>query len=184
MEIYLVRHTTPDIEKGVCYGQSDIGLSNSFKREAKVVFDKILLSNKVQVYSSPLKRCLQLAKEFSENIQLDNRLLELDFGNWELKKWNDIPKEEMDPWMKDFVNVKVPNGESYTQLAERSTAFYEDLLKKNHDQVIVVTHGGVLRSLLALLTEVSLENSFDIKVDYGQVSKITIANNLKVENAI
>src|SRR5581483_10134224 len=110
MEIYLIRHTTPHIEKGICYGQSDIPLADSFQQE----LDKLLqfLPEKVDVvYSSPLLRCRQLAQHiYSEKeIILDDKLMEMNFGDWELKKWNNIDQQKLNEWMVDFVNVKVPN---------------------------------------------------------------------------
>ena len=42
--------------------------------------------------------------------------MEMNFGDWEMKNWDDIPLEELNPWMQDFVNVRVSNGESFTDL--------------------------------------------------------------------
>lgn len=123
MEIYLVRHTTPLIEKGICYGQSDLDITDKFESESKVILNKIQFDSDTIIYSSPSKRCTKLASLFNTNFKTDERILEMNFGDWELKKWDAIPSEEMTPWMQDFVNVKVPNGESYTELAERTTNF-------------------------------------------------------------
>ena len=60
MEIYLIRHTTPKIDKGVCYGQSDIELADSFSMEFKEI-SKSIPKTFEKVYSSPLKRCTRLA---------------------------------------------------------------------------------------------------------------------------
>jgi alpha-ribazole phosphatase len=184
MEIYLVRHTTPDIDKGVCYGQSDIGVVGSFFEESKIIEAKIPESTDRLVFSSPLKRCVKLAAKFSENFKEDSRLMELNFGDWELKKWNDIPKEEITPWMTDFVNVAVPNGESYLDLNSRVLEFYNEVLQINCEQIIIVTHGGAIRSLLANLTNVTLKDSFDIKVEYGQTSRVSISEITNVEVSI
>lgn len=184
MEIYLVRHTTPDIEKGVCYGQADIGVLSSFETEANQVVRKIPKEENVVVISSPLKRCTKLAAEFSEKYTTDERLMELDFGKWELKNWNDIPKKEITPWMEDFVNVQVPNGESYLDLFARVLEFYKEIILNKTDQLILVTHGGVIRSLLAYLTKTDLKDSFDIKVTYGQVSKIVLNEKVTIEASL
>jgi len=180
MEIYLVRHTTPLIEKGICYGQSDIGLTENFDKESTTIFNKIPFSKDRIVYSSPLRRCTKLASLFSNHFIEDTRILELNFGNWELKNWNDIPSNEMDPWMKDFVHVTVPNGESYIDLKKRVSKFYTEILKNESEQIVIVTHAGVIRSLLAQLTNTPLEKSFDIKVIYGQINKITIGSTIKI----
>ena len=62
MEIYLVRHTTPAIKKGICYGQTDVDLnSETFESELYEIKNK-LPSNIVRFYCSPLIRCSKLAK--------------------------------------------------------------------------------------------------------------------------
>jgi len=71
-----------------------------------------------------------MASFISEDIILDKRLMEMNFGNWELQPWNDIPVEEIKPWMDNFVTVRVPNGESFEDLHERVGEFYSELLQK------------------------------------------------------
>ena len=104
MKIYLIRHTTPDISKEICYGQSDIELAETFGKEAEVIFKK-LPKTLDRIYTSPLKRCLQLASLIShKEIEKVPQLQEMNFGDWELKPWNNIPKAELNPWMENFVN--------------------------------------------------------------------------------
>jgi len=87
MEVYLIRHTTPDISKEICYGQSDIELANTFHEEAEVIL-KGLPETLDRIYSSPLKRCLQLASLIShKEIEEVPQLQEMNFGDWELKPW-------------------------------------------------------------------------------------------------
>ena len=95
MEVYLIRHTQTIVDKDVCYGQSDLPLKEPFFKE----FDKILNQVKVEqpkIYSSPLSRCSLLANYFhlhnksQHHIKYDDRLKELNFGQWELKKWDKI----------------------------------------------------------------------------------------------
>ncbi|MGL1604116.1 histidine phosphatase family protein, partial [Vibrio parahaemolyticus] len=68
-----------------------------------------------------LQRCSKLAKALynSHDIQFHPDLMELNCGDWEMQKWDDIPKAEIQPWMDDFVNVTVPNGENYVALYNR-----------------------------------------------------------------
>ncbi|HEX5538399.1 MAG TPA: histidine phosphatase family protein, partial [Methylophilaceae bacterium] len=97
MELYLIRHTTPEIAKGVCYGQSDIDLAASFDDELALLRAKLPLAPAV-IYSSPSQRCLKLATAIAGDwpIQQDPRLMELHFGEWELRQWDDIPREQLD----------------------------------------------------------------------------------------
>ena len=172
MEVNLVRHTTPAIEKGICYGQTDLDLAESFLREAAIVKEKLnLVQEDYVIYSSPLKRCLKLAKYLfdKETIRIDERIKELHFGDWEMKKWDAIEKTLLDQWMQNFVQSACPNGESFNDLYRRCCSFWKDLLQQNHPKVIVVTHGGVIRSLLSHVRQTPLDQAFSLKVEYGSV---------------
>jgi len=173
MEILLIRHTTPKIAKGICYGQSDIDVTDSFLEEIKPILKEIDLDDTETIYySSPLKRCKKLAQKLSNNVLFDDRLKELNFGDWELQNWNDINKTALDIWMNDFVKVATTNGESYLDLHARTTNFLLEIAKQKHKKVIIVTHAGVIRSLYSFIKKTPLEKSFDLKLQYSQVLKI------------
>jgi len=169
MGIYLVRHTTPNIEKGICYGQSDLGITDSFATEVEKIHTQIPIEKISKIYSSPLQRCKLLAKTFNKEIIYDDRLKELNFGDWELQPWDAIHSKELDPWMNDFVNVKVPNGESYVMLQDRMLDFYDSLTKTPEEIIVVVTHAGPIRALLSYFRQIDLKDSFSIKIAYGDV---------------
>jgi len=172
MEIYLVRHTTPNIQKGICYGQSDLGITHTFESETTEIHKQIPIQEISEIYCSPLQRCKTLAKTFDIPIIYDSRLKELDFGDWELKAWNDIHTSEITPWMEDFVNVQVPNGESYVNLQERVLAFYNSLNHASKKRILIIAHAGPMRALLSHIRNIALKDSFSIKINYGEVIKI------------
>lgn len=175
MEIYLIRHTTPAVAKGTCYGQTDLDVTESFDEEVNSI-RPYLPENIQTVYSSPLQRCRKLAEALfpQHAIQLDKDLMELNCGTWEMQLWNEIPKPEIQPWMDDFVNVKVPDGESYVEMHDRVVKRFEWISRQAHPAVIVA-HGGVLRSILAHITTTSLKESFDVfTCHYGCVVKIVL----------
>jgi alpha-ribazole phosphatase len=173
MAIYLIRHTTPQVEKGICYGQSDIDVTDSFYTEAELI--QSALPEKVeQVYSSPLIRCHKLATYLfpGQHISIEPSLMELHCGEWELLHWDAIPPEVIDPWMKDFVNVCIPGGESYVQMHSRVIQCFTQIAQSTTPAAIV-THGGVIRSILAHITETPLVDSFGaFKIHYGCVMKL------------
>lgn len=179
MEIYLVRHTTPAVEKGVCYGQADIDTTDSFIAEAAIIKNH-LPGNIETVYSSPLKRCQKLAAHLFPHhaIELHNDLKEINCGQWELKKWDDIAKEEIDPWMNDFVNVRIPDGESYVDVFERTSKLFVQI-HQQAKSAIIVAHGGVIRSILSYITHTALVDSFNVfKLHYGCVVKVDAADGI------
>lgn len=174
-EIYLIRHTTPLVEKGTCYGQADLDVTESFLDEASLIKEH-LPAHIQSVYSSPLQRCSKLAQHLfpSHNISFHNELKEINCGAWELLKWDDIPKEDVMPWMNDFVNVRIPGGESYLDLLARTTALFNTIAAKN-EHAAIVSHGGVMRSILSHLTNTPLINSFNVfKLQYGCVVKLSM----------
>lgn len=179
MEIYLIRHTSVAVEKSVCYGQSDILLADTFQMELINIQNKLTLNNDCVIYSSPLKRSLQLANTIFPPIQpiIDARLMELNFGDWELKKWGEINKQELDLWMNDFVNIQCTRGESYKELYQRSSEFFNQCITKPHKQVVIISHGGVIRSILSLILQIPLVKSFSLQIDYGKISKINVISN-------
>lgn len=177
MEIYLIRHTTPKIEKGICYGQTDTPLENAFPDEAKKVLEHLPESFD-RIYSSPLSRCYKLAQLImpAQSIVIDNRLLEMNFGDWEMKKWDEINQEELHQWTQNFVNLPVPKGESFIQLNKRVNLFMDELAKPNFKNIAIVTHAGVIRSFVISVLGMPLGNAFRISIDYGSITKINIGS--------
>src|SRR5690606_12351454 len=121
--------------------------------------------------SSPLKRCKKLALAIAgSNVIYDDRLMELNFGDWELKEWNKINNHDLDVWMNDFVFVACPGGESYHQMFQRVKDFMEELKSiSNKSKALVITHAGVIRAIDSYLNDTDLKDSFNLKVNYGQV---------------
>ncbi|WP_329806655.1 histidine phosphatase family protein [Flavobacterium facile] len=173
MEIYLVRHTETICEKGICYGQADVDIKEPYLDIFQEI--KAQLPIDASVYSSPLLRCKKMAEFISDNIILDKRLMEMNFGNWELQPWNDIPQEEIKPWMDNFVTVRVPNGESFEDLHERVGEFYSELLQKKVAKIIVICHAGSIRSILSRYHKTNLVDAFSLySVNYGEVFRLEL----------
>jgi alpha-ribazole phosphatase len=178
MEVYLVRHTETVCEKGICYGQSDVKIMEPYD----AVFQSVLnqLPQDARLYSSPLLRCVLLANYIKDNSEItavneDSRLMEMNFGDWEMKNWDVIPPDDFTPWMTDFVNVRVPNGESFTDLHNRVIDFiYNELQTTNSKPVIIVAHAGVIRSFLCKISDLPLKDAFQNKVEFGAVIKIEL----------
>jgi alpha-ribazole phosphatase len=183
MEVYLIRHTCPAVDKGICYGQTDLGLAASFEAEKEAVLEQ-LPDDLDLVYTSPLKRCMQLAQAIAEMVPSeegdskgspipDERLKELHFGTWEMQKWNEIPRDELDPWGNNYLKVTVPGGESFQDLVNRLAAFWEEL-KAQHQgkKIAVVTHHGIIQALMLLENMIEEKELFSRQVPYGGVVKI------------
>lgn len=173
MNIYLIRHSAVYNPNKLCYGQSEIPLEENFTADFDWIKDHLNLSSKTLYYSSPFRRCTKMAAFLSEDdFMIDEKLSELNFGDWEMQAWNKIPKEELDPWMQDFVNYTIPKGENFMDLSDRAVQFFEDLITVDAEDVVIVTHAGVIRSLAAYILDFPLERAFNLQIDYSSISKI------------
>ena len=193
MDIYLVRHTKVAVSQAICYGASDVALDEAvYDAQFAKIKDCVCSLQNTLFYSSPLNRCGKLAEDLlsfqneavalnhSKPIIYDDYLKELNFGDWELMPWNDIPAQELNPWMADFVNVKPPNGENFLELSTRVWDFWNKNIVSNTllaDKVVIVSHGGCIRAFLSNILGLPLRNAYRIHLDYGSVSKIKIQSN-------
>lgn len=177
MEIYLIRHTKVNVEAGICYGQKDVELADSYPKELKVVKEKLKDIDFDLVFTSPLSRAKKLATDiFGDKVAEDPRLMELNFGDWEGKVWDEIKDPLFPVWMEDFVNKKCSNGESFVMLRDRVLEFWNDIKSKDHQKIAIFTHGGVIRTLLAIEKKSRLEDSFnEPAADFGEVIVLPIS---------
>ncbi len=181
MNIYLIRHTLPDVLPGICYGHADLGLADSFATELQSLQAKLAHITNPVLVSSPLRRCFILAESLAQHFDIpavnkDVRLMELNFGDWELKSWADIPQGVVSEWSDAHIKQAPPNGESYAELHARAKAFFEELVSSQHEHVLVFTHAGVIRALVAEISGMPLTAAADIEVNYGSVTHVVVEN--------
>lgn len=168
MRLYLVRHPQPLVAQGVCYGVSNVVCSREALESAA---DHLLqvLPKGLAVISSPLSRCAQLAlhlcrREASFAYKTDEKLVEMDFGAWEMQAWDAIPKDELSAWTDAFASYRCGStGESTGQFVRRVALRLRESKQGGEDQ-IWITHAGVIRAVqwlsnqpLKLLTELLIE---------------------------
>jgi alpha-ribazole phosphatase len=174
LKLTFIRHTSLQIESGICYGQSDIDVAASFASEVESTQSKLANSAFDVVYCSPLQRCVKLAEalDFGEPIE-DSRLMELNFGDWELRAWDDIPRDIFDTWAHDYANKAPPSGETFSQLQQRGIHFLDEILSRHkNENIAIITHGGMIRALLAHVLNMELKGLFRFTIDYGSVTQL------------
>lgn len=182
MEVYVIRHTPVAVGKELCYGQLDVPLAEHFMEDFEKYKNK-LPTQYDAIYTSPSTRCHALAQhlDFGPVIS-EPGLMEMNFGEWEGQKWNEIDQKALNTWMMDFVNVKTPDGESLLELFQRVNFFLEALKRKNYEKVLLVTHAGVIRCIWAYLLEIPLKNIFKIPVGYFEVFTVKLHNSNKLSS--
>ena len=132
----------------------------------KVLRDR--LPKAVPVFSSPLMRCAELATVLDAAYVQDSRLQELHFGAWEMQSWEDIGAQALDAWANDIAGFRPPDGETGYELQQRALAWLREISER-HDEVIVVTHAGVMRALQAHHQALPSAAWLTLRYDYGQL---------------
>ncbi len=162
--ICFVRHTQVNVTKGICYGQTNVGLADSFLEEAAKVKKQLNRFTFDTVYSSPLDRCVKLAEFCGYPKAIPSAaLMELNFGDWENKAWNDL---DMTIWKTDWVNNPPPHGESFMEMYQRVSQFLSKLPKEN---ILIFTHKGVINCAKSYFKNIPLTATFDDPLDYGEI---------------
>lgn len=174
MELILIRHTAVDIPSGTCYGQTDVPLLPSFPVEAADV--KVRLSSYEPldaVYTSPLSRCTLLAGRcgYADAVR-DVRLLELNFGAWEMQRYDEIRDLRLKEWYQDYLHVPATDGESFVQQLARVSRFLDEVRAKSFHRVAVFTHGGVIACAQVYAGNVCLEDAFNHIPAFGGIVSI------------
>lgn len=150
MRLILVRHPPPLVAPGICYGSTDLDVAPAQLEQTLAALAPQLPAD-VPLYSSPLRRCAGLAASLSATPIFDKRLVEMDFGAWEMRPWDDILRADIDAWAADMVTYQPGGGDSVLRMAARIADFYEDLQRQlgNDGQAIVICHAGAIRLLSA-----------------------------------
>lgn len=151
MKLWLLRHAQVELEAGLCYGASDVPASTALTQQAAETA-AALLPVGLPVWVSGLGRARQLARELGRlrpdlgPPATDLRLNEMNFGHWELRPWDAIPRAAFDVWMADFAQHRFGGAESTQQLIERVADALDDLRTRGLAEAVWVTHAGVIRA--------------------------------------
>lgn len=174
--LYLIRHTTPRIAPGICYGQLDMDVADSFATEAAKVSG--WLPPVELVIASPLLRARRLGEHLAQQqrctLRSDARLMEMHFGDWEGRAWNDIARDEIGAWAADTMNYASPNGESAQQMMRRVQGALLDVTRLPQRHIALVAHGGSIRALLAQLAAIPLAHTLNWQIECGAMIGVRI----------
>ena len=176
MDVILLRHTTPDVPVGTCYGQTDVPLKETFEEEAAVTKAALEACGPVDhAYTSPLSRCTRLAAFCGyADAERDPRILEIDFREWEMKLFDEITDPHLQDWFADHLHTPVTGGESFMQQYQRVSAFLDELRTRPWKRVAVFAHGGVLVSAQVYAGLVTPEEAFSALPPYGGLVRLAL----------
>ena len=152
MKLWLLRHAKVTAEAGLCYGASDLPADAPLTRQAAQAAAQVLPMG-LPVWVSGLGRAQQLAHALAAlrpdlgAPTVDPRLNEMDFGCWELQRWDAIPRAAFDAWMADFAHHRFGGVQSTQQILDRVAEVLDELRSQSVREAVWVTHAGVIRAL-------------------------------------
>jgi alpha-ribazole phosphatase len=169
VKLWLIRHLPPAIAPGVCYGRTDLSLQVPLHAASDAVIHiRKSVPAGLPVYSSPLRRCAELACVLSDGVIQDARLQEMDFGSWEMQAWEAIGQSALDQWAANLAGFRPPGGETGYELQYRTLDWLREV-SRQHANMVVVTHAGVMRALQAHHQGLPGDAWLRLRYDYGQV---------------
>lgn len=180
MQLDLLRHG--ECEGGAIFrGSTNVNLLPSGFNTMRAVCETTAQDWEL-IISSPMQRCFAfasyLAKKNAIPLVADERLREMSFGVWEGCEISQIWREQGDlmrGWSHNPLEYTPPGGEPLVALLARVTEFFDELaLSYGHKKILLVTHGGVIRSLLGHFLGMSPANMNRFDVPYASLSRVLV----------
>ena len=163
MTLYVIRHGETDINRmgGHFQGQIEIPLNETGVRQAEEARDSFRQRNLTftHVFASPLSRAFKTAEIVSgfspDQIITDDRLLELNFGPFEGRRWEEMNPRTLHALLHDPLNYYPPAGmETIYHLVARCSQFLQDMASRSDElsgNILIGTHGGTIRGMLCAM---------------------------------
>ena len=179
--LYLIRHGhTEYSDLGAIAGSSDVALSQAGRDAVTVAAGSLDIDSITTFHASTLTRAIDTASLLGgDTIVEDARLVELDFGDWEGKTWQQVHDDDPDhlsEWSENWVERAPPGGETFQALANRADDWLQDIkaLPDDH-RLVVAAHGGTIRALLCLALELPLSCAMRFSADYAHVTLLSLS---------
>jgi len=177
MRVTLIRHGSVVKEYAHCYnGHIDIGLSPEGRAEAHALAKRFATEQFDRIYCSDLKRARETLAPFAQvqDAHYTSKLREKSWGKHEGLSFEAICAtgvvyEDFKQWLDAL------DGEKFQSFCKRvAEFFFKELPATGAKSVLVVTHAGVIRTLIMLQEQISLEEAFARKLPYGSAVEIEL----------
>jgi broad specificity phosphatase PhoE len=176
VKVFVVRHgRTAANAGGLLLGRADPDLDDEGRRQARDVA-RVLPADAL-VVSSPLRRCLETARAVRPEPVVDDRFVELDYGELDLTPTRDVPEATWAAWRAD-PGFRPPGGETLTELARRVGEGLEhwsgEALATGRD-LVIVSHVSPIKAAVAWALGVGIEISWRTFVAPASVTRIAVS---------
>lgn len=165
MQIFLIRHPRLRVAPDICYGRLDLPAVDV---EATAAALRAQLPGGLPVISSPLARCRALAEALHPSPRLAPGLMEMHFGEWEGRRWDEIGADALDAWAADLLHHAPPGGESAAALQARVVACLDALAAEGPAACVAVTHAGVMRAAFGHACGLPAAQWTQLRFAYGE----------------
>jgi alpha-ribazole phosphatase len=141
-----------------CYGRMDLPPAEDPRSSAELLFRALVMPSPLAIWTSPLRRCREVAAELarlsSAALEIDERLAEIDFGEWEGLAWGEIEQRHPSSfrtWVSGWREEAPPGGETLHALETRVRAWLKEFCARGQmESSAIIAHAGVIRALRVL----------------------------------
>jgi broad specificity phosphatase PhoE len=171
--LYLVRHgRTSANANGLLQGRIDLPLDTIGHEQAEAI--AALIGPVDTVIASPLDRAMQTAEWFGRPIEVDERWIELAYGEYEGMAVGDVPADVWEAWRCD-VDFRSAGGESFAELDSRVRSACDELRPRIADErIVVVSHVSPIKAGVAWALDAPLRIMFHCHLAQASVCRISI----------
>jgi alpha-ribazole phosphatase/probable phosphoglycerate mutase len=183
-EILFIRHAETDLAGTFC-GHSDPELNTRGRAQLRELINRLHTENIGVVYASDLRRAQETGKIIAEAFAVDchvrSALREINFGQWEGLTWKEIEQRDDSyarRWIAEYPRLSAPNGENFSDFERRAldeVKFLSMRAAAEGRHIAVVTHAGVLRTVLCALHGCSEDDAWEQTKSYCSIVRHPIA---------
>ena len=185
MKLWLVRHGQTEANvAGLYSGHSETALTGQGIIQASQVGQLLQAVPFDRALCSALGRAQHTAHLLLEGRSLDieiNPLLnEMHFGDWEMRHHRDLQREDAETyqaWCQDWQNTVPTNGEGFQRFSQRVLSLAEHLRAMEQENILIVSHQGVLSLLIATLMGMPPPSLWHFMIEQGSWSMVELQHN-------
>lgn len=175
MTIAFVRHGETAVNRdGVLLGRADPPLTDRGRDQAARLAKRFARHSPARVLSSPLTRARDTAAVIAAacdlEVVVDDRLVEIDYGTWDLVPFTELPIDAVAAWRAD-ARFAPPDGESLDAVSSRVAGLCVELLAAA-EPVVAVSHVSPIKLAVAWAIGAGPLVSWRLRLDVASVSRV------------